>query len=136
VPAPFVANAVFFSLDGFSSLFKDQVTVWIHFCVWNSFPLIYLSVTVPLSCSIFVFCFCFFFVCFFSFFYHNCSVVQLNAGMVIPPEALLLFRIVFDILDFFFIFPDVFANCPFYLSEELSWKFNGDCIESGLLSAE
>jgi hypothetical protein len=123
VPAPFVANAVFFSLDGFSSLFKDQVTVWIHFCVWNSFPLIYLSVTVPLSCSIFVF-------------YHNSSIVQLNAGMVIPPEALLLFRIVFDILDFFFIFPDVFANCPFYLSEELSWKFNGDCIESGLLSAE
>ena len=30
----------------------------------------------------------------------------------------------------FFIFPDEFANCPFYLSEELSWNFDGDCIES------
>ena len=33
VPAPFVKNAVFFPLDGFSSLVKDQVTigVWVHF---------------------------------------------------------------------------------------------------------
>jgi hypothetical protein len=31
--APFVENAVFFPLDDFSSLVKDQVTigVWIHF---------------------------------------------------------------------------------------------------------
>jgi hypothetical protein len=27
VPAPFVENAVFFPLDGFSSLVKDQVTI-------------------------------------------------------------------------------------------------------------
>ena len=51
------------------------------------------------------------------------------SGMVIPPEVLLLLRIVFAILGFF-IFPDEFANCPFYLSEELSWNFDGDCIES------
>ena len=33
MPAPFVENAVFFLLDGFSSLVKDQVTigVWVHF---------------------------------------------------------------------------------------------------------
>jgi hypothetical protein len=33
VSAPFVENAVFFPLDGFSSLVKDQVTigVWVHF---------------------------------------------------------------------------------------------------------
>ena len=33
VPAPFVENAVFFPLDGFSSLVKDQVTigVWVDF---------------------------------------------------------------------------------------------------------
>jgi hypothetical protein len=30
----------------------------------------------------------------------------------------------------FFIIPDGFANCPFYLSEELNWNFDGDCIES------
>ena len=30
----------------------------------------------------------------------------------------------------FFLIPDEFANCPFYLSEELSRNFDGDCIES------
>jgi hypothetical protein len=49
--------------------------------------------------------------------------------MVIPPEVLLLLRIVFAILGFFVI-PDEFANYPFKLSEELSWNFHGDCIES------
>jgi hypothetical protein len=53
----------YFLLDGFSSFVKDQVTmgVWIHFWVFKSIPLIYLSVTVPVPCS----------------FYDNCSVVQL-----------------------------------------------------------
>jgi hypothetical protein len=52
-------NAVFFPLDGFSSLIKNQVTigVWIHFWVFNSIPLIYLSVIVPVPHS----------------FYHNSS---------------------------------------------------------------
>ena len=64
MPAPFVENAVFFPLDGFTSLVKDQVTigVWIHFWVFSSIPLIYLSVVVPVPCS----------------FSHNCSVVQLE----------------------------------------------------------
>ena len=37
-----VENAVFFPLDGFNSLVKDQVTigVWVHFWVFNSIPLI------------------------------------------------------------------------------------------------
>ena len=48
--------------------------------------------------------------------------------MVILPEVLLLLRIVFTTLVLFVI-PDEFANCPFYLSEELSWDFDGDCIE-------
>ena len=62
----FVENAVSFPLDGFSSLVKDQVIigVWVHFWVFSSIPLIYLSVTVPVLYS----------------FYHNCSIVQL-----IPP---------------------------------------------------
>jgi hypothetical protein len=37
---------------------------------------------------------------------------SLRSGMVIPPEVLLLLRIVFAILGFFVI-PDEFANCPF-----------------------
>jgi hypothetical protein len=42
VPAPFVENAVFLPLDGFSSLVEDQVTigVWVHFWVFNSIPLV------------------------------------------------------------------------------------------------
>jgi hypothetical protein len=55
---------LFFPLDGFSSLVKDQVTigVCVHFWVFNSIPLIYLSVAVPVPYS----------------FDQNCSVIQLN----------------------------------------------------------
>jgi hypothetical protein len=49
--------------------------------------------------------------------------------MVITPEVLLLLRIVFPILGFFII-PNEFANCSFSLYEELSWNFDGGCIES------
>ena len=37
MPAPFVENAVFFPLDGFSSLVKDQVTIdgWVLFWVFT-----------------------------------------------------------------------------------------------------
>ena len=60
MPAPIVENAVFLPLDGFSSLVEDQVTigVWVHLWVFNSVPLVYLSVTIPVPCS----------------FDHNCSV--------------------------------------------------------------
>jgi hypothetical protein len=62
-------NAVFFPLDGFSSFVKDQMTigVWVHFWVFNSILLIYLSVAVPVSCS----------------FYHNYSAVQLEETFLI-----------------------------------------------------
>jgi hypothetical protein len=116
VPAPFVENAVFFPLDGFSSLVKNQVTigVWTHFWVFNSIPLIYLSVTVLVPCS----------------FYQNCSVVQLNVRHGDSTRGSFIVENSFSILGFVFIFPDEFANCPFYLSEELSWNFDEDCIES------
>jgi hypothetical protein len=46
VPAPFVENADFFPLDGFSSLVKDQVIigVWVYLWVFSSIPLIYLHI--------------------------------------------------------------------------------------------
>jgi hypothetical protein len=86
VPAPFVENALFFPLDGFSSLVKDQVTigVWVHFLVFNSIPMIYFSVAIPVPWS----------------FYPNYSVVQLRSGIVIPPEVLLSLRRVFALLGF------------------------------------
>ena len=49
--------------------------------------------------------------------------------MVIPPEVLLLLRIVFAILGFFVI-PYEFADCSFKLYKESSCNFDGDCIES------
>jgi hypothetical protein len=47
VPAPFVENSVFFPLDGFSSLVKNQVTigVWVHFWAFISIALINLCST-------------------------------------------------------------------------------------------
>jgi hypothetical protein len=112
---------VFSPVDGFSSLVKDQVTfrVWVNFWIFISIPLIYLSVIVPVAYS-FIHLFIFITIA---------LLYSLMSGMVIPPEILLLLRIVFAILVFF-IFPDEFANCPFYLSEKLSWNFDGDCIES------
>jgi hypothetical protein len=105
----------FFPLDGFSSFVKDQMTigVWVHFWVFNSIPLIYQSVAVPVPCS----------------FYQNCSVVQLEVrhgdstrGSFIVENSVCYPR--------FFVFPGEFANCSFQFVEELSWNFDGDCIES------
>ena len=95
---PLVENAVFYSLDGFHSFVKDQVTigVWIHFWVFNSIPLVYLSVAIPVPCS----------------FYHNCSVVKLEfrhgdcpRGSFIVENSVCYPR--------FFVIPVEFANCPF-----------------------
>jgi hypothetical protein len=98
VPALFVENAVFFPLDGFSSLIKDQVTigVWVHFWVFSSIPLVYLSVAIPVPCS----------------FYHNCSVVQLEVRQGDSTRGSFIVENVFAILGFFAI-PDEFTNCPF-----------------------
>ena len=115
MPAPFVENAVFVPLDGFSSFVEDQVAigVWVHFWVFNSVPLVYLSVTIPVSCSV----------------YHNYSIVQLyvrhgdsTRGSFILEKSFCYPR--------FFVIPDEFANYPFYLCKELSWNFDGDCIKS------
>ena len=49
-PAPFVAYAAFFPLDGFNIFVKDQVTigVWVYFWVFTSILLMYLLVSVPI----------------------------------------------------------------------------------------
>jgi hypothetical protein len=114
VQPPFVENAVIFLLDGFNSLVKDKVNigVWIHFWIFNSIPLIYLSVTVPVPCS----------------FYHNCSALQFNVkhgdstrGSFIVEKSFCYPR--------FFLFQ---INLQIALSnfEELSWNFDGNCNES------
>ena len=98
MPARFVENAVSFLLDGFSSFVKDQVTigVWVHFWVFSSVPVIYLSVTVAIPYS----------------FYHYCSVVQLEVrdgdstrGSFIVENSFQYHRS--------FVIPDEFENCSF-----------------------
>ena len=98
MPAPFVENAVFFPVDGFCIFVKDQMTIgiWVHFWVFNSIPLVYLSVTIPVPCN----------------FITIALKYSFWSGMMIPPEVLLSFRRVFAILVFFVI-PDEFADCPF-----------------------
>jgi hypothetical protein len=98
VPASFVKNAVFFPLDGFSSLVKDQLTigVWVYFWVFNSISLIYLSATVPIPCS----------------FLSNCSVVQLEVRHGDSPRGSFIVENSFC-YPRFFVIPDEFANWPF-----------------------
>jgi hypothetical protein len=57
-PATFGENAVPFLLDGISSFVSYQVTtgVWVHVCIINSVPLIYLSITVSITWSFFLYC--------------------------------------------------------------------------------
>ena len=95
MPTPFVENAVFFPLDGFSSFVKDQVTigVWVHFWIFNFTPLIYLPVTVPVPCS----------------FYHNCSVIQLEVRDGDSPKSSFIVENRFC-YPRFFVIPDEFAN--------------------------
>ena len=69
----------------------------------------------------------FFFICFVLFcFNHNCSVVELEVN---SPRSSFIAENSFCYPGFFVI-PDEFENCSFYLCEELSWNFDGDCIES------
>ena len=72
----FVEKIIFSPLDGCSSFVKDQVTIilWVHFQFFNSIPLIFFPVTVPIL-RIF-----------------NTIALQysLRSGILIPPNSLLL----------------------------------------------
>jgi len=103
-PAPFVENAVFFPLDGFSSFVKDQVTigVWVHFW-FNSIPLIYLPASVPIPYS----------------FYHCCSVLQLEvrdgdshrSSFIV--ENSFHYPVFVVVVVVVVVIPNEFANCSF-----------------------
>ena len=60
-------------------------------------------------------------------FHHYCSVVQLVVRDVDSPSSFIV-KNNFPYPEFFVI-PDEFENCSFYLCEELSWNFDEDCIE-------
>ena len=102
-----------FPLDGFNSFVKDQVIigVWVHFWVFNSIPLIYLPVTVPIPCS----------------FYHHCSIVLLEVWDTDSPRSSFIVK---NSLSYpgFFVITGEFENWSFSLFDDISWNFNGDII--------
>ena len=57
-----------------------------------------------------------------------CMQYSLNSGMLIPPEFLLRFKIVLDILGFLFSIER--KNHSFKIWKELCWNFDGNCIKS------
>jgi hypothetical protein len=62
-------------------------------------------------------------------FYHYCSVVQLEVIDGGSPRSSFIVQKSFQYLVVFVI-PDEFENWSFYLGKELSWNFDGECIES------
>jgi hypothetical protein len=88
ITAPFIEDAFFFPAYIFGFFDRDQVSIsmWFYFWFFRSIPLIELPVSAPIPCS----------------FSHCCFVVQFEVRNVIPLEDLLLSRIVFTILFYFF----------------------------------
>ena len=94
-PAPFVENVFFF--------------LWI----FNSIPLIYLYVSVPILCDFITI------VLYYIF----------RSGMVIYSRSSFIVENCFHYSGCFVILDEV-ENCYVYLCEELSWNFDEDYIES------
>ena len=83
--APFVEYAFYFLLYNFGFLAKNQVfiSVWIYVRVFDSIPLSNVPVFMQIpSC----------------FYYYGYIALESPSGVVMPPEVLLLYRIVLDIL--------------------------------------
>jgi len=89
------------------------IGVWVHFWVFNSIPLVYLSVSIPIPYT----------------FYHYCSVILLEFRDSDFPGSLFIVENSFSYPGLFFIL-DEFESCSVYLHEELAWNFDRDCIES------
>jgi hypothetical protein len=106
----------FFPLDGFSSFVKDQVTIggWVYFWVFNSIPLIYLLVIVPIPCRVvfFFFLLLLLLVWFGLVFYYNSSRVQLK---IRDGDSIRNSFIVENSFRYprFFVIPSGFASCSF-----------------------
>ena len=104
---------MFLPLDGFISFAKDQVIgVWVHFWVFNSFPLVNLSDSVPTPCI----------------FYHCCSVILLKFCGDDSPRGPFIVEDSFHYPGFFLIQMKLHIALSSSI-KELSWNSDGDCIE-------
>ena len=112
MPAPLVKYAFFFPFDSFCFFVKNQVFVgvWINIQVFDSVPLILLSIFMLIP------------DCF------QCCSSTGKFGIVMPLEVLLLYRIAFTILGFFFPYEVEYHSSE--LCEEFCWDFDGHCIKS------
>jgi hypothetical protein len=108
-------DAFSFPLYVFGFFVKDQVSIGVrlYFWVFDSIPLINLSVSVPIPCGL----------------YHYCFVVQLQVKRVDSPISSFIVENCLGYPDFF-VFPYEVENFSFQVCEELCWNFDGDCIES------
>ena len=61
-------------------------------------------------------------------FYHYFSIIQLEVGNDSPWSSFIVENSF--LIYWISIIPNDFSNCSFYLYEELSLNFDGDCIES------
>ena len=61
-------------------------------------------------------------------FYHYFSIIQLEFGNDSPWSSFIVENIF--LIYWISVIPNDFSNCSFYLYEELSLNFDGDCIES------
>jgi hypothetical protein len=111
-----------FSTVWFWLLFqKSNDHIWVCFWAFNSIPLIYLPVTVPIPCSV----------------HHYSSVIELkvrvgnslrSSFIALNSFSLLFFCLL--ICLFVIVILNEFEHCSFYLCEEMSWNFDGNCVES------
>ena len=85
-----------------------SIDLWFYLWVFNSIPLISVSVSVPIPCS----------------FYHCCSVVQLEVRDDDSPRSSFIVQDCFGYLGFIFSY-DIES-----FSLKLCWNFDGVCIES------
>ena len=111
VPVPYVENAVFFPLDGFSSFVKDQVCGFI----FGSSILFHWSTCLSLYQ-------------YHPVLNHNCSVIQLEVRDADSPRSSFIVENSFCYPRFLLFQMNLqiaFSNC-----EELGWNFDEDCIES------
>ena len=110
MPAPFVKYAFFFPFDIFCFFVKNQVFkgVWINIWVFDSVPLVLLSVFMPTP-GCFQYC---------------SSVVEFE---IKGCDASRSSHIVHDCFSYtgFFAFPYEVEYGPFQVCEEFYWDFNG-----------
>jgi hypothetical protein len=117
-PAPFIEGDFFFCIFrlysfGFFVKYQESISVWFYFWVYNSIPLINMSVSVPIPCRC----------------YQYCSLVEVALRDGNSPSLPFIVNNCFHSSGFF-AFPDEFENFSFHVFGKLHWSFDGDYIES------